>query len=171
MASAQGSRPAGCRTEEGREAGWVRLKSDPRRRRWNIANHRGLFRHTANAEIAMSDPRYTGSGYTGPRNPRSDDPLEPRRRMSDGGSGQMWTWVAAIVAIAVVIALVAGYYRSEPTSASRTSSPPTTTGAAPSVPPPSPPAANPSPATPAPATPTPASPGAPAPAPGGAPHP
>jgi hypothetical protein len=107
----------------------------------------------------MSDPRYTGSGNTDPRAPRGNDPMEPRRRTSESGSGQMWTWVAAIVAIAVVIALVAGYYRSEPSTASRTQSPPITTGAAPSALPPAipsvPPAEPASPAAPAPASPAP----------------
>jgi hypothetical protein len=82
----------------------------------------------------MSDPRYTGSGYPDPRAPRDNDPIAPRRVYRDSGTGQMWTWVAAIVAVTVVIALVAGYYRHDTSTESRVNAPPSTTGAAPSAP-------------------------------------
>jgi hypothetical protein len=91
------------------------------------------------AEMDMSDPRYTGSGRPDPRMPPGDEPIEPRLQTRNGSWDPMWGWVAAIVALAVVIVLVAGYYRNEPSTAARnppapTTSGPTTTGSAPSNP-------------------------------------
>jgi len=80
----------------------------------------------------MSDPRYTD-----PRMRPDPDPALRRPMETDPmrGSGQTWGWVAAIVALAVVIALVFGYYRNEPSTASRDNLPSlTTTGAAPTAP-------------------------------------
>jgi hypothetical protein len=95
--------------------------------------------------------------------------------MREGNWDPMWGWVAAIIALAVVIVLVAGYYRHEPSTASRIPPAPTTTGAAPSarpLPPAPPPAATPPDQSTAPDVPQPAplQPGAP-PASGGSPPP
>jgi len=122
----------------------------------------------------MSDPRYTGPN-SDPLLPRGSDPIEPRRPQRDAGNF-MWGWVAALIGLAVVIALVAGYYRHEPATASRDLSPtPATTGAAPSsqrpdLPIPAAPTPM-APASPAAPTPAPISPAAPLPTPQEAPHP
>jgi hypothetical protein len=106
----------------------------------------------------MSDPRYTDPRMRPDPDPSGRRPMEtdPMR-----GSGQTWGWVAAIVALAVVIALVFGYYHNEPSTASRTQPSPTTTGAAPAAPRPMSP--NAVPAGPQPAAPAPAAPAAPVP--------
>jgi hypothetical protein len=113
----------------------------------------------------MSDPRYTDPRYPDPRRSGMDQNT-PRRADFDEPSsgGSMWTWLAAIVAIIVVLGLAIGYNRTE--EARNEQGPPTTTGAAPSAPRPAPSttgsatprAAQPAPANPTPANPAPASP-------------
>ena len=76
----------------------------------------------------MSDPRYT--------DPRRNDPW--RRYDGSGGAGNIWPWIAAALAAVVALGLLIGYQRSE--HASMQSSPPTTTGSAPSQSRPAPPA-------------------------------
>ena len=91
----------------------------------------------------MSDPRYTG--------PRRTDPLRRIDAQGTNGTGTMWTWLAAIIAIIVVLGLVIGYSRTE--QANIQPNGPTTTGSAPKAPAPKPGnAAVPQPAAPAPAT-------------------
>ncbi len=71
----------------------------------------------------MSEPRYTDSRRT-----------DPFRRLDVQGSnsaGTIWTWLAAIIAVVVVLGLIIGYSRTD--QASIQSSEPTTTGAAPSA--------------------------------------
>jgi len=96
----------------------------------------------------MSDPRYTG--------PRRTDPLRRIDGQVTNGAGTMWTWLAAILAVIVVLGLVIGYSRIE--QAKIQSNEPTTTGSAPSglrlAPKPGH-AVVPAPAAPAPATPSP----------------
>jgi hypothetical protein len=106
----------------------------------------------------MSDPRYTDPADPLHRSRNFPGPgsrLRPEFERGRG-SGAIWSAVAAIIALAVVIALVAGYYRHEQPTASRPT--PVTTGAGPV----SPQAPLPSPANPAapttPAAPTPANP-------------
>jgi hypothetical protein len=70
----------------------------------------------------MSDPRYTDS--------RRTDPLRRVDLQGSNSAGTMWTWLAAIIAVAVVLGLIIGYSRTD--QASIQSSEPTTTGAAPS---------------------------------------
>jgi hypothetical protein len=72
--------------------------------------------------IIMSEPRFTDSRRT-----------DPFRRLDVQGSnraGTIWTWLAAIIAVVVVLGLIIGYSRTD--QASIQSSEPTTTGAAPS---------------------------------------
>jgi type IV secretory pathway VirB10-like protein len=113
----------------------------------------------------MSDPRYTGSGYPDPRDPR--DPMVPRRLDPERQSGSAFAWVAAIVAIALIGAVAIGYYHHEPTTAAN--SPSTTTGSAPTPRPAAPPSAPVAPPPDVPATPGATTPAAPPPA--TAPHP
>jgi hypothetical protein len=73
----------------------------------------------------MSEPRFTDSRRT-----------DPFRRLDVQGSNQagtitIWTWLAAIIAVVVVLGLIIGYSRTD--QASIQSSEPTTTGAAPSA--------------------------------------
>jgi len=68
----------------------------------------------------MSDPRYT--------DPRRTDPLR-RHDQASNSAGTLWTWLAAIVAVVVVLGLIIGYSRTD--QASIQSAEPTTTGAAP----------------------------------------
>ncbi len=106
----------------------------------------------------MSDPRHTDPRYTDPREP-ADTPanmnaphqLDPASRR--GTPGTTWTWVAAIVAIIVVLGLVLGYNRTE--VAQNRSNTPTTTGAAPALPRSAAPPTSGGTATPTPATPAP----------------
>ena len=76
----------------------------------------------------MSDPRYT--------DPRRND--QWRRSEGSGGSSMIWPWIAAALAAVVALGLLIGYQRGE--HASTQSSPPTTTGSAPSQSRPAPPA-------------------------------
>ncbi len=71
----------------------------------------------------MSDPRYTDS--------RRTDPLRRLDRQGSNSGGTMWTWLAAIIAVVVVLGLIIGYSRTD--QASIQSNDPTTTGAAPSA--------------------------------------
>jgi hypothetical protein len=71
----------------------------------------------------MSDPRYTG--------PRRTDPLRRIDAQATEGAGTMWMWLAAIIAVIVVLGLVIGYSRTE--QANIQSNEPTTTGSAPSA--------------------------------------
>jgi hypothetical protein len=88
----------------------------------------------------MSDPRLTDPRYNDPRSP-PDDMDAPRRFDRDPriDSGAMWTGVAVIIAIIVVLGLAVGYNRTDEASNQRNT--PTTTGAAPAVPRPAAPAA------------------------------
>ena len=100
----------------------------------------------------MSDPHET--------NPRRSD--LPRRLDLDAAStrASMWPWLAALVAILVIIGVAIGYNRTEQASNNQSNAP-VTTGAAPSEPRPAPPAnpggnaSRPAPALPAPAAPAP----------------
>jgi hypothetical protein len=111
-------------------------------------------------EDTMSDPRYTDPRYSDPRRPGMN-PDAPHRLDLDAPdrASSTWTWLAAIVAILVVLGLAISYNRTE--EASTRPNTPTTTGAAPSAPRPAAPtnpASNdlqPKPATPAPPTPSP----------------
>jgi len=67
----------------------------------------------------MSDPRFT--------DPRRTDPLR-RYDQASNSAGTLWTWLAAIVAVVVVLGLIIGYSRTD--QASIQSAEPTTTGAA-----------------------------------------
>ncbi len=71
----------------------------------------------------MSDPRYTDS--------RRTDPLRRFDLQGSNSAGTMWTWLAAIIALAVVLGLIIGYSRTD--QASIQSNEPTTTGSAPSA--------------------------------------
>jgi hypothetical protein len=94
----------------------------------------------------MSDPRYTG--------PRRTDPLRRVDVQGTNGAGTMWTWLAAIIAVIIVLGLVIGYSRTE--QANIQPNGPTTTGSAPPALAPKPgSAAAPQPAAPAPETPAP----------------
>jgi hypothetical protein len=92
----------------------------------------------------MSDPHYTDPRYTDQRRVDLESP---------SSAGSMWTWLAALVAVVVVLGLAIGYNRTE--EASNRPATPTTTGAAPSTPRPATPAnpagnaAQPAPARPA----------------------
>jgi hypothetical protein len=100
----------------------------------------------------MSDPRDTDPHYT-----------DLKRRLDEAPSsgGSMWPWwLAALVAILVIVGVAIGYNQTEQASNNQSNAP-TTTGAAPSAPRLAPPA-NPggnaprlAPATPAPAAPAP----------------
>ena len=71
----------------------------------------------------MSDPRYT--------DPRRTDPLRRYDPQGSSSAGTLWTWLAAIFAVVVVLGLIIGYSRTD--QASMQSAEPTTTGAAPSA--------------------------------------
>jgi hypothetical protein len=71
----------------------------------------------------MSDPRYTDS--------RRTDPLRRLDLQGSNSAGTIWTWLAAIIAVVVVLGLIIGYSRTD--QASIQSNEPTTTGAAPSA--------------------------------------
>ncbi len=71
----------------------------------------------------MSEPRYTDS--------RRTDPFRRFDVQGSNSAGTIWTWLAAIVAVVVVLGLIIGYSRTD--QASIQSSEPTTTGAAPSA--------------------------------------
>jgi hypothetical protein len=93
----------------------------------------------------MSDPRYN--------DPRRNDPLRRFDLQGSGGGGMIWTWLAAIIAVVVVLGLVIGYSRTD--QARIHSNPAATTGSAPSglrLAPRSNPKAGDVPAAPAPAT-------------------
>jgi hypothetical protein len=81
----------------------------------------------------MSDPRYTDPRYSDPRRSGMDGDM-PRHLDLDApeSAGSMWTWLAALVAIIVVLGLAIGYNRTE--EASTRPDTPTTTGSAPSTP-------------------------------------
>jgi len=100
----------------------------------------------------MSDPHDT--------DPRRSD--LPRRLDLDAPSSRAstWPWLAALVAILVIIGMAIGYNRTEQASNNQSNAP-TTTGATPSEPRPAPPAnpggnaSRPAPVNPAPAAPAP----------------
>jgi hypothetical protein len=71
----------------------------------------------------MSEPRFTDSRRTDQF--RRPDVQGPNR------AGTIWTWLAAIIAVVVVLGLIIGYSRND--QASIQSSEPATTGAAPSA--------------------------------------
>jgi hypothetical protein len=71
----------------------------------------------------MSDPRYTDS--------RRADPLRRFDPQASNSAGTIWTWLAAIIAVVVVLGLIIGYSRTD--QASIPSNEPTTTGSAPSA--------------------------------------
>jgi len=82
----------------------------------------------------MSDPRYTDPRHD-PQ--RSMEPDATRRLdMEERSSWSMWGWAAAIAVIIMIMALVIGYNRSENVANSNepSSTPPSTTGAAPQLP-------------------------------------
>jgi hypothetical protein len=75
----------------------------------------------------MSDPRYSDSRRTAPLRR-----FDLQGSNSAGNSaGTIWTWLAAIIALAVVLGLIIGYSRTD--QASMQSNEPTTTGSAPSA--------------------------------------
>jgi hypothetical protein len=69
----------------------------------------------------MSDPRYTDS--------RRPDPFRRFDVEGPNSAGTIWTWLAAIIAVVVVLGLIIGYSRTD--QASIQSNEPTTTGSAP----------------------------------------
>jgi hypothetical protein len=69
----------------------------------------------------MSDPRYTDS--------RRTDPLRRFDLQGSNSAGTIWTWLAAIIAVVVVLGLIIGYSRTD--QASIQSNEPTTTGSSP----------------------------------------
>jgi hypothetical protein len=71
----------------------------------------------------MSDPRHN--------DPRRNDVLRRLDLQGSGGAGMIWTWLAAIIAVIVVLGLVIGYSRTD--QASLHSNPTATTGSAPST--------------------------------------
>jgi hypothetical protein len=94
---------------------------------WQFLQHRSFFNTTVGPpkteERIMSEPRYPDSRRT-----------DPFRRLDVQGSnsaGTIWTWLAAIIAVVVVLGLIIGYSRTD--QASIQSTEPTTTGAAPSA--------------------------------------
>jgi hypothetical protein len=94
----------------------------------------------------MSDPRYSDS--------RRPDPFRRFDVQQANSAGTIWTWLAAIIAVVVVLGLIIGYSRTD--QASIQSNEPTTTGSAPSAlrfAPKSGDAQTPPPAAPAPVTP------------------
>jgi hypothetical protein len=70
----------------------------------------------------MSDPRQI--------DPRRNDPSRRFDLQGSNGTGMIWTWLAAIIAVIVVLGLVIGYSRTD--QASLHSKEPATTGSAPS---------------------------------------
>src|SRR5258708_37411317 len=68
----------------------------------------------------MSDPRYTDS--------RRPDPFRRFDVQGSNSAGTIWTWLAAIIAVVVVLGLIIGYSRTD--QASIQSNEPTTTGSA-----------------------------------------
>jgi hypothetical protein len=72
----------------------------------------------------MSDPRHI--------DPRRNDPLRRFDLQGSNGAGMIWTWLAAIIAVIVVLGLVIGYSRTD--QANLRSKEPATTGSAPSAP-------------------------------------
>jgi hypothetical protein len=70
----------------------------------------------------MSDPR--------PSDPRRNDPLRRFDLQGSNGAGMIWTWLAAIIAVVIVLGLVIGYSRTD--HASLPFKEPATTGSAPS---------------------------------------
>jgi len=70
----------------------------------------------------MSDPRYSDS--------RRTDPFRRFDVQGSNSAGTIWTWLAAIIAVVVVLGLIIGYSRTD--QASIQSNEPTTTGSAPS---------------------------------------
>jgi hypothetical protein len=72
----------------------------------------------------MSDPRYTDS--------RRTDPLRRVDLQGSSTAGTIWTWLAAIIAVIVVLGLIIGYSRTDQASIQSNSNEPTTTGSAPS---------------------------------------
>lgn len=104
----------------------------------------------------MSDPRYTDQ--------RRTDPMRRFDLQGSSSSGTMWTWVAAIIAVIVVLGLVIGYSRTDQAT-NQSNQPATTTGSAPATSRPAPPAKSGDMPAPAPAAPTPTTPTPPAPAP------
>jgi len=87
----------------------------------------------------MSDPRYTDPRYADTR--RSEMNPDTRGHLDldtpERGSS-MWTWLAALVAIVIVLGLAISYNRTE--EANTRLDAPTTTGAAPATPRPATPA-------------------------------
>src|SRR5215813_4815986 len=71
----------------------------------------------------MSDLRYTDS--------RRPDPFRRFDVQGSNSAGTIWTWLAAIIAVVVVLGLIIGYSRTD--QASIQSNEPTTTGSAPSA--------------------------------------
>jgi hypothetical protein len=71
----------------------------------------------------MSDPRHI--------DPRRNDPLRRFDLQGSNGAGMIWTWLAAIIAVVVVLGLVIGYSRID--QANLRSKEPATTGSAPST--------------------------------------
>jgi len=93
----------------------------------------------------MSDPRNADS--------RRTDPLRRYDLQGSNSSGTLWTWLAAIVAVVVVLGLIIGYSRTD--RASIQSTEPTTTGSAPAQQPAPKSGGEEAPPAPAPATPAP----------------
>jgi hypothetical protein len=60
--------------------------------------------------------------------PRRTDPLRRHDLQGSNSAGTLWTWLAAIVAVVVVLGLIIGYSRTD--QASIQSSEPATTGSA-----------------------------------------
>jgi hypothetical protein len=95
----------------------------------------------------MSDPHDT--------DPRRSDLSRRLDLEAPSSGGPMWPWLAALVAVLVILGVAIGYNRTEQAS-NHQSNAPTTTGAAPSEPRPAPPAnpggnaSRPAPAAPAP---------------------
>ena len=71
----------------------------------------------------MSDPRQI--------DPRRNDPLRRLDLQGSNGAGMIWTWLAAIIAVIVVLGLIIGYSRTD--QARLHSKEPATTGSAPST--------------------------------------
>jgi hypothetical protein len=63
--------------------------------------------------------------------PRRNDPLRRVDLQGSNGGGMIWTWLAAIIAVIVVLGLIIGYSRTD--QASLRSKEPATTGSAPST--------------------------------------
>jgi hypothetical protein len=71
----------------------------------------------------MSEPRHPDS--------RRTDPFRRFDLQGANSAGTIWTWLAAIIAVVVVLGLIIGYSRTD--QASIQSNEPTTTGSAPSA--------------------------------------